>query len=656
MGKIPNITEEKKRAIKRSSAFSLPNNPTGAGFKPDDIRRALYEPIVNATNSALAEIDRVINQINALTNKALADVDVIVNVSEGVCFGTNGLVYSIRTESAEIIGFALIGSNKAITGELIIPSYIYYGDLYYPVIEVAEASFKGFTSITRIVVPGTVKEIYADAFTECTSLAEAYFDGETKIYENSFDSQVIITVPNRFKTSYQYSGFKGTIKLYQELYDKLDRIEKSNNGEYAYAIVNGQQTTKVISPLVEKSAIVSRDPTGRTSFPYPYLGNEPATKDYVDDNNVYKFTYEMQDDYKVKLSLENKKGDTIGEVEIDLPLESMVVGASYANGILTLQLKNNDDSSIGNTVDVNISDIIDGLVNETDFNEVKNRVEDLHNNFDRKAKFSITKSHLEETATMDINTINNIFDLLDASSSKYPVNYAFVCLSGEITYAKIEGYSKLDGDITATRDTVLEPNKTYFYNNYRFSTSNKTAFEDTIEEIRDNTESALKSATESNKVYEELNNLKGKVGGYAVLEDVDGKAVIPSAHINQVDVKEYIKITDEDELNYIDAQKGDVAVLVETVTEIATGDDGEEITSTYEAITKSWLLLGIENGVREWKIYGTSYATNAGYSTYANNAGNAQKINGIFVQQMKQSQYQNLAVKPMGICITTIGE
>ena len=64
MTKIPNVAEETKEKIKRSSAYSLPNNPTGAGYKPQDIKNALFKPIVDGQNSVLAEIERLITELN----------------------------------------------------------------------------------------------------------------------------------------------------------------------------------------------------------------------------------------------------------------------------------------------------------------------------------------------------------------------------------------------------------------------------------------------------------------------------------------------------------------------------------------------------------------------------------------------------------------
>ena len=63
--------------------------------------------------------------------------------------------------------------------------------------------------------------------------------------------------------------------------------------------------------------------------------------------------------YKMTLELKDNKGQILSSKEIDFPIESMVVNASYANGTLTLTLQN------GNDINVDISSIISGLVPDT---------------------------------------------------------------------------------------------------------------------------------------------------------------------------------------------------------------------------------------------------------------------------------------------------
>lgn len=68
----------------------------------------------------------------------------------------------------------------------------------------------------------------------------------------------------------------------------------------------------------------------------------------------------MDSSYNLTVSLKNEDGETIGDGDtVDLPLESMVVGGSYDDGVLTLTLKNSQ------TIDIPISDIVDGLVSES---------------------------------------------------------------------------------------------------------------------------------------------------------------------------------------------------------------------------------------------------------------------------------------------------
>jgi predicted nucleic acid-binding Zn-ribbon protein len=60
------ISTETKNAILRKSAYALPNRPSDQGMKPEDIKRAFWQPTTDATNSALTEIDRVISEANAI--------------------------------------------------------------------------------------------------------------------------------------------------------------------------------------------------------------------------------------------------------------------------------------------------------------------------------------------------------------------------------------------------------------------------------------------------------------------------------------------------------------------------------------------------------------------------------------------------------------
>lgn len=92
--------------------------------------------------------------------------------------------------------------------------------------------------------------------------------------------------------------------------------------------------------------------------------------------------------FKIKAKLYDKNNNLLStSSEIDLPLESVVVNASYdsTNKLLILTLQN------GNTTSVDVSDLISGLVDESTFNatvtvinqridELQTKVTDLENN------------------------------------------------------------------------------------------------------------------------------------------------------------------------------------------------------------------------------------------------------------------------------------
>ena len=66
MSQINKVSSATKDAIKRKSAYALPDRPSDQGMKPEDIKRAFWRPIVDVTFSAIAEIDRVIDELNTI--------------------------------------------------------------------------------------------------------------------------------------------------------------------------------------------------------------------------------------------------------------------------------------------------------------------------------------------------------------------------------------------------------------------------------------------------------------------------------------------------------------------------------------------------------------------------------------------------------------
>ena len=66
MSQINKVSNATKDAIKRKSAYALPDRPSDMGMKPEDIKRAFWQPIVDVTFSAISEIDRLIDELNTI--------------------------------------------------------------------------------------------------------------------------------------------------------------------------------------------------------------------------------------------------------------------------------------------------------------------------------------------------------------------------------------------------------------------------------------------------------------------------------------------------------------------------------------------------------------------------------------------------------------
>lgn len=62
---VNKISEETRRAINRKSAYALPDAPTEMGMGADEIKKAFWKPITDEKQSAISELDRVAEEMNA---------------------------------------------------------------------------------------------------------------------------------------------------------------------------------------------------------------------------------------------------------------------------------------------------------------------------------------------------------------------------------------------------------------------------------------------------------------------------------------------------------------------------------------------------------------------------------------------------------------
>lgn len=154
---------------------------------------------------------------------------------------------------------------------------------------------------------------------------------------------------------------------------KLDKVTATNTYKRAYIIMpDGSQATVLISESPLAGAIPLYNAKNQLFCAIPTAANGAANKGYTDaqdlllgsqiDLTIDKTTYKM------KAVLKNFEGAVLSESkEIDLPLEQMIIKGSYnaATKKLTLTLRNNQEGVDNNSIEIDISDLIDGLVAET---------------------------------------------------------------------------------------------------------------------------------------------------------------------------------------------------------------------------------------------------------------------------------------------------
>lgn len=154
---------------------------------------------------------------------------------------------------------------------------------------------------------------------------------------------------------------------------KLDKVTATNTYKRAYIIMpDGSQATVLISESPLAGAIPLYNAKNQLFCAIPTAANGAANKGYTDaqdlllgsqiDLTIDKTTYKM------KAVLKNFEGTVLSESkEIDLPLEQMIIKGSYnaATKKLTLTLRNNQEGVDNNSIEIDISDLIDGLVAET---------------------------------------------------------------------------------------------------------------------------------------------------------------------------------------------------------------------------------------------------------------------------------------------------
>lgn len=206
-----------------------------------------------------------------------------------------------------------------------------------------------------------------------------------------------------------YDTAKNTENIGTLFTDKLDKVKAPGNYRRAYIIdTDGSQKTVYISeaPLVGAIPVFVGD--GQINVAVPTESTHAVNKGYVDDVGLLLGSrIELSLDkstYVMTARLKNLAGELLNSAQIDFPLESVVVGGEYLDGILTLTFVS------GESVDIDVSDMIDGLINstvyETDIGEIRadiKKATDAHRNLvqeiDLSKIYGYAAHHAEEAET-----------------------------------------------------------------------------------------------------------------------------------------------------------------------------------------------------------------------------------------------------------------
>lgn len=354
MAKIKKVSAETKAAIRRKSAYTLPNNPTDSGYKADDIRRAFWQPIVDISQSSIAEIDRVVDEVNEIIGQTSTGYDTVESVVGEYYHSTNGFIYTLSDGSFKVTGYE--GEENKIE----IPTEVLFEGNKCPVETIASGAFSNLSTVL-------VTKLY-------------------EVEEGAFQGNTSFAVPKEYLEEYEalLSGFKvlgyDTIVSNAERVaalekDKLAKVVSEGEKYRLYVITpTGAQITKNITPTPTEGEVPEYRSGGRMGVGNPTQGDDAIPKKLFDESLAKRGAYigfEIDPTtFIMTLQLKNFGGEVLDTKSVDLPLETMIVGASYSEGTIYLTIKGEEEP-----LAVDISDLIDGLVNEQTFNEEVRRLD-----------------------------------------------------------------------------------------------------------------------------------------------------------------------------------------------------------------------------------------------------------------------------------------
>ncbi len=280
----------------------------------------------------------------------------------------------------------ILGSDKAAQYICIALGELGIGDLAALIKSFEDGTFAN--KVLKLAPPGatTDHETLQDVINELGKAISEHRE-ETKNDADALDAAFTDgSISDKLKTGFSEGTITHTLRqalmhLYSDMVSKkIAYVADLLAGEAkAFAISkDGVQKMIRVSTIPYGNSIVERDADGliHVAVTEKSTSGHAVNKGYVDETfatkelvalcarTLYvdkKFANSLElsldpINFTLTIRLLNKEGAEISSDVVDLPLESMVVNATYADGTLTLVLQN------GNTVDIDVSKIVSGLV------------------------------------------------------------------------------------------------------------------------------------------------------------------------------------------------------------------------------------------------------------------------------------------------------
>lgn len=139
---VSKLTAQEKQAIIDKSPLTMPTNPTKAGWNDGQIKQRLAKMVTDETDSVLAALDKVIDNVNDTLGISVGNVVILTSLPvdltdyEGLYIlikdGNNNIVNSYFVQSGVAIEARFGSTNNVIVSENQ-PTGQLSGDLWYDI-------------------------------------------------------------------------------------------------------------------------------------------------------------------------------------------------------------------------------------------------------------------------------------------------------------------------------------------------------------------------------------------------------------------------------------------------------------------------------------------------------------------------------------------